>query len=362
MVISNPPSPGTVVIADDAPANLELFTKLLTREGYRVIGALDGAAALDRIHDVQPDIVLSDVFMPGVDGFALCRRLKADRRTRLIPVVLVTAAGHREHRIEGIDAGADDFLIKPVDAHELRARVRSLIRLKRFTDDLDSAESVILSLGLTVEARDPYTGGHCLRMATYAATLGLRVGLSDEEVMALHRGGYLHDVGKVGVPDAILLKPDALTDDEFNAMKRHTLIGEALCGDLKSLQLVRPIVRHHHERLDGSGYPDGLIGDAIPVLAQIMGIVDVYDALTTDRVYRRALGEDRACAALEDEAALGWRRRDLVDAFVDLCRRHALPQAGAGDHAAMPWSPRDAVLPHCDRSARVPWSDRTGRS
>lgn len=321
---TGPRKTGTVVVADDVQANVDLLTGLLVREGYSVHAALDGGAALELVEREQPDLVLSDVMMPVLNGFDLCRRLKSDRATRLIPVVLVTSLNEREHRIEGINAGADDFLTKPIDAHELRARVRSLVRLKRFTDDLDSAESVILSLALTVEARDAYTSGHCERMAAYAATFGQHLDLSDDDVEALRRGGYLHDVGKVGVPDAILLKAGRLTSDEMAVMRRHTIIGDALCGDLRLLRLVRPIVRHHHERLDGSGYPDGLSGSEIPILAQITAIVDVYDALTTERVYRRPLTHAAACAEIENEARRGWHHPDLVGEFVALCRSGSL--------------------------------------
>src|SRR5687767_10831254 len=247
---------GNILIADDVAANRDLLAGLLTREGYSVRCAADGTTALQMIRDDTPDLILSDVMMPGVNGFELCREVKGDRTTRLVPVVLVTSLSEREDRIEGINAGADDFLSKPVDAHELRARVRSLVRLKRFTDDLDTAESVILSLALTVEARDRYTSGHCERMAAYAAGFGVYLGLPDEEIAALHRGGYLHDVGKVGVADAILLKPGRLTPEEHVAMQQHTVIGEALCGNLRLLRPVRAIARHHHERHDGSGYPD----------------------------------------------------------------------------------------------------------
>jgi putative two-component system response regulator len=242
-----------------------------------------------------------------------------------VPVVLVTALQNAEDRIRGIDAGADDFVSKPFNAHELRARVRSLIRIKRYTDDLDSAESVIVSLALTIEARDQYTDGHCQRLAAYASALGRHLDLPEDDITALARGGFLHDIGKVGVPDAILLKNARLTSDEYDVMKRHTIIGDRLCGELRSLRRVRPIVRHHHERLDGSGYPDGLRGEAIPLLAQIMGIVDVYDAVTTERPYKAAATTDRAYAELVREAERGLHRGDLVDAFIALGRQGHLP-------------------------------------
>jgi len=263
---------GRVLVVDDIEANRSLVTALLTRDGYRVDAVASGAAALERVRSDPPDLVLLDVMMPPPNGFEVCRALKADAGTRLIPVVLITALQQSEDRIQGFEAGADDFISKPFNAHELRARVRSLLRIKRYTDDLDSAESVILSLALTIEARDGYTEGHCERLARYATTLGRHIGLSDEDVRVLERGGYLHDIGKVGIPDAILLKPGRLTSAELAVMQQHAVIGDRLCGELRSLRQVRPIVRHHHERQDGTGYPDGLRGGAIPLFAQIIAI------------------------------------------------------------------------------------------
>ena len=317
-----PPAPtkGRVVVVDDLPATVRLSTAYLEREGYAVSAASNGADALALVRGSQTDLVLMDVRMPGLDGFEACRALKQDASTRLIPVILVTALQDGEDRIRGIEAGADDFITKPINVHELRARIRSLIRIKRYTDELDSAEAVIVSLALMIEARDPYTNGHCQRLARYAATLGRSLELSDDDVGALTRGGFLHDVGKVGIPDAILSKPSRLTAEEFDLMKQHTVIGDRLCGELRSLRSVRPIVRHHHERIDGSGYPDGLAGDDVPLLAQLIGIVDVFDALTTARPYKQAMAADAACAELVREADLGWRRRDLIDRWIRIVR------------------------------------------
>lgn len=314
------PSTGKVLVVDDMKQNVEVLERLLVRDGYQVCTAMDGEAALEQVAAEAPDVILLDVTMPKLDGFEVCRRLKADPATRLVPIVMVTALEAREDKIRGIEAGADDFLVKPVNPHELKARVRSLVRLKRYTDDLDSAESVILSLALTIEARDPYTNGHCQRLASYATALGVQLDLSDSELAALHRGGYLHDVGKIGVPDSILLKPGQLTPDEFERVKQHPVIGESLCGQLRVLRSVRPIVRHHHEKLDGSGYPDALTGEQIPLLAQIVSIVDEYDALTTARPYREAMSSDAACEELNREVTRGWLRRDLVDEFLAIVR------------------------------------------
>lgn len=307
---------GKILVVDDHSANVDLLTSMLRRDGHEVLTAPDGVKALDAIGQAHPDLVLMDVMMPKLNGFEACHRIKENPATRLTPVVLMTALDERRTKIQAIDAGADDFLTKPVDPHELTARVRSLVRLKRYTDDLESAESVIISLALVVEARDAYTDGHCQRLASYATALGRAVGLGVEDLAALHRGGYLHDLGKIAIPDAILLKTDKLTDIEYRRIQDHPLIGDRLCGELRSLRQVRPIVRHHHERLDGSGYPDGLKGDEIPLLAQIIGIVDVYDAITTDRPYKPAATLDRAFEELRGEVHRGWRRTDLVEAFI----------------------------------------------
>lgn len=317
--MSDPIRPvGRILVVDDVSANVDLLSGMLKRKGYQVVTASDGEQALQVIADSQPDLVLMDVMMPKLSGFEVCAHLKGDPATRLTPVVLITALHQRRDRIQAINAGADDFLTKPVDPHELSARVGSLIRLKRYTDDLESAESVIMSLALVIEARDAYTDGHCQRLASYATSLGAALGLGHDDLAALFRGGYLHDVGKIGIPDAVLLKTGRLSDGEYECIKSHPVIGDRLCGELRSLRQVRPIVRHHHERLDGSGYPDGLRGDAIPLLAQIMGIVDVYDAITTDRPYKPAAARDQALEELIGEVELGWRRKDLVDAFVAL--------------------------------------------
>src|SRR5690606_36967564 len=235
------------------------------------------------------------------------RSLKDSPETRLIPVVLITALRDAESRLEGIRAGADDFLSKPFSAPELSARAYSLLRLKRYTDDLDSAESVLISLAKTIEARDPTTQGHCERLASTGVALGRALQLPPDDLAALHRGGYLHDIGKVGIPDAVLLKAGPLTEEETAIMRRHTIIGDRLCGELRMLRNVRPIVRSHHERLDGSGYPDGLVGDEVPLLAQIMAIADVFDALTSWRPYRDPIPAADACAVLRSEVARGWR-------------------------------------------------------
>jgi len=309
---------GRVLVADDTESIRVLFRKLLATDGHEVIDVGDGESALAAVHENHPDVVLLDVTMPQLDGLEVCRRLKSDPATRFTPVVLVTGLSDLHDRIKGIEAGADEFLSKPVHPLELRARVGSLTRMKHLLDALDSAEAAFMTLALTIEARDPTTNGHCERLARHAVALGRALGLGDEDLQALNRGGFLHDVGKVGVPDAVLLKQGPLTIAEFELMKRHPDIGDSLCAPLQSLRAVRPIVRFHHERLDGSGYPLGLRGDEVPLLAQIVGIADVYDALTSHRPYRRALSHEEAARHLLDDAATGKFLRAHVDAFLNI--------------------------------------------
>ncbi len=311
--------PGVVLVADDMPSHRTLLARHLARDGHEVIPATNGSEALKLANKYEPDVVLADVMMPEMDGIQLCRSLKSKPQGYLTPVVLVTSLDGRDDRITGIEAGADDFIVKPFDGEEVRARVRSLVKLKRSTSDLDSAEAVIMSLAMTVEARDPSTQGHCDRIASGAVRLGRRLGLPDADISALRRGGVLHDIGKIGIPDAILLKPGRLTPAELEQMQQHTVIGDQLCRGLRLLQRVRPIVRSHHERLDGSGYPDGLKGSQVPLLAQIVAVVDVYDALTTARPYKPALSPAHALEQLHEEAKFGWRDAALVEEFAAMC-------------------------------------------
>jgi putative two-component system response regulator len=309
---------GKVLVVDSDPVDVEAMSALLKREGHRVVGGYDGIEVAGLIRRERPDVIILDVALPSFDGFELCRLLKQDPHTCMIPVVLITDAQSVDGRTRGLEAGADDFFIRPLNEHELRARVRSLVRLKRFTDDLESAQSIIRSLALTIEARDPTTGGHCQRLARYATALGAALELSESDLMLLRDGGFLHDIGKLALPDAILLKPGRLTPVEHEQMQQHTVIGDALCGGLQSLRRVREIVRNHHERCDGSGYPDHLEGDRISLLAQIIGLVDTFDALTTPRPYKPAFSRESAYDELRKETRRGWRRRDLTEEFIAL--------------------------------------------
>ena len=314
-----------VLVADDNEANRELLLELLTAEGYYVVLAANGSEALEQVRGGSIDLAVLDVVMPRPSGFEICQSMKNRVETRLTPVVLLTSLNSENDKIRGIMCGADDFLTKPVNKHELLARVYSLLRLKQFTDELDNAESVLLSLALTIEAKDPYTEGHCDRLSKYSVALGNKLGLSDELLVALRRGGSIHDIGKLAVPERILLKPGPLDAEERRVMEQHTVIGERICAPLRSFRNVLPIIRHHHERWDGSGYPDGLKGEAIPLTARILQITDVYDALTTDRPYRGALPVSEALAIMHAEASRGWWDEPLLNEFETGVLEPALP-------------------------------------
>jgi putative two-component system response regulator len=308
-------SKATILVADDNETNRDLLCDILTEEGYKVIRAADGDQALNVIREKRADLALLDVMMPGKTGFEVCFSIKSRPETFFIPVVLVTGLTSVSERIEGIKSGADDFLSKPVNKQELLARARSLLRMKEFTDELENAEAVLFTLALSIEAKDPYTKGHCDRLSEYSVGLAHRLGVPQAHCVALRRAGVIHDIGKIGVPEHILVKPGPLTPEEWAIMKEHPVTGERICAPLKSFRLVLPIIRHHHEKLDGSGYPDGLKGDKIPLTARILQITDIYDALITARSYRGALSHEVALATMREEARRGWWDTALIDEF-----------------------------------------------
>jgi putative two-component system response regulator len=312
------PMPEVILIADDHDSSLSALEGLLLEEGFEVRTAPDGGAALAEFRRCKPDLLVLDVNMPRMTGFDVCRHIKSDPDTRLMPVILVTGLTAIADRVAGIEAGADDFLTKPVDRAQLLARVRSLLRQKAYTDELDRAESVLFALARSIEGKDPYTEGHCERLAQLSARLGEAVGLEAAQIKALRRAGVVHDIGKVAVPDHILLKRDRLTAKERKCVRKHPVVGEGICAPLKSFQLVLPIIRHHHEKLDGTGYPDGLKGVAIPITARVLQVVDVYDALTTARPYKKALSQADALEVMEQEVQRGWWDPDVFAVFTDM--------------------------------------------
>jgi putative two-component system response regulator len=308
----------TILVVDDKLDTLLLVRELLSSRGYNVVTASDADEAMQAIQAERPDLILLDVIMPGRSGYDLCRELKEDHSTRLIPIVMITGLSDRSDRIRGIEAGADDFLSKPLYPEELYARVKSLLKLKHFTDELENAEAVLFTLALGVEARDPFTGDHCSRLAHYAGALGRHLHFDYENIVALERGGYLHDLGKIKVPDEILKKGSELTREEWDIMKLHPVTGELICQPLKSFRRVLPIIRNHHEHWNGSGYPDGLEGHNIPVLARVLQVVDVYDALTTERPYKPALPQAQARDTMLREAKRGLWDYELVREFFNM--------------------------------------------
>jgi putative two-component system response regulator len=306
-----------ILVVDDHPSSRMTAVALLSVEGYEVLEAENGQMALECVTSADPDLILLDVMMPGMDGYEVCRRLKQDEHTRLTPVVFVTALNDRRARLRGIEAGGDDFLSKPFDQLELSARVKSLVRQKRLNEDLDHASKVLFSIARTIESRDPNTGDHCERLVGQSKAFGEFLKLSRTEVRDLMWGGYLHDIGKVGIPDAVLLKMGKLTTEEWQIMRQHVIIGEQICQPLRTMQGVVRIIRHHHERWDGSGYPDGLKGNDIPFLAQVFQLVDIYDALTHERPYKRAFGPQESLEMLFQETSRGWRNPDLMQQFAE---------------------------------------------
>jgi putative two-component system response regulator len=314
-------APATVLVVDDNPANVEMLAALLSEQGYSVASAFSGFEALEQVASTPPDLIFLDVMMPGMDGFAVCAQLKSRPETRFIPVVMVTALSAREDRIRGIEVGVDDFLSKPVNRLELLTRARALLRLKHSIDNLESAERVIEALAKAVEARDGYTEQHTERVTARAVALGQRLGLPVAELTVLYHGCMLHDVGKIGIPEAILGKPGRLTDEELTIMRQHPLIGVEICRPLRSRLVTQalPIIRHHHERIDGRGYPHGLAAAEIPLLARIAAISDAFDAMTSDRPYRPGMSASRALEILVEGATRHWDG-DLVDEFVAIAQ------------------------------------------
>jgi putative two-component system response regulator len=308
----------TVLIVDDIDLNRRLLKAILKTAPYRILEAKRPSNALNLLEHEKVDLVVVDLVMPEMSGPDFCRLLKGDRKTQLVPILMTTSVQGAENEVTGIESGADEFLIKPLQPTVVRTRIRAMLRNKALIDSLEEAETILFALAQSVEHRDKYTGLHCERLATYSTALGQALGLPRQHQEALRRGGYLHDIGKISIPDAILFKRGTLTSDEWDAMRQHTLRGEEICRPMKSLAPVLPIIRSHHERWDGTGYPDGLRGEEIPLLARILQVADIYDALTTARPYKPAFTHEHAIEIMFDEARRGWRDPDLVPLFAEV--------------------------------------------
>lgn len=320
MIEYNSNYPYRVLVVDDDGSQRALQSEILSPPRYLVTEARDGAEALALIPGGGFDVVLLDKRMPGIDGDEVCRRIRRDLDEAMLPIIMVTGKGTSDELAGSLQAGANDFIRKPYSPLELMARVDAAANQKRMIDQLDNAEAMLFALARMVEAKDQNTGDHCSRLAHKGVVFGQALGLGGEDLRALRRGGVLHDIGKLGIPEAVLLKPGHLDDDEWTIMRRHPVIGERLCSGLRSMRSTLPIIRSHHERWDGSGYPDGLRGEAIPLLARVFQIVDIHDALTFARPYKRALEPGEAVAILERETACGWRDPELMRVFLDIVR------------------------------------------
>lgn len=312
---------GRVLVVDDMEQNRRLLRALLEPVGYEVVQASNGDDALSVVHHEKVDLILLDIMMPGIDGIEVCRRIKSNRSTRMIPVVMVTGLDDIDAKVRSIDAGAEDFITKPANRHELLARVRNLVRTKQLNEDLTSMEDVLISLANAVEARDKYTEGHVQRVADLAVATGRALNCAPEQLRTLRLGGVLHDIGKLGTPDHILNKPGKLDPDEWAVIRLHPSVGNQICLPLKeSLGEALSIIRHHHEKLDGSGYPDGLLAEEIGLGPRILAVVDIYDALVTDRAYRKGMSKERAFKILQEDVDSGKLDGEVLKHFASLLR------------------------------------------
>ncbi|HEY1858829.1 MAG TPA: HD domain-containing phosphohydrolase [Gemmataceae bacterium] len=315
-----------VLVVEDEPAIAAMLAALLKKNGYRVSYAVDGYEALDRLAQEPPDLILLDLGLPLLDGYEVCRHIKQDLRTRFVPVVILTAQDPIETRMRVWDVGADEFISKPIQSVELLARCQALLRSKRLTDELETAQSVLFALARAVEAKSAYTHGHAERVTAYALLLADEIHLERGRREILRQGALLHDIGKISIPDAILDKPGALTVEEYEVVKQHTVQGARIVEPLRSLRETVPLIRSHHERLDGKGYPDGLRGDEISLLVRILAVVDVYDALSSLRPYRAAIPLPACLSILRESAAGGGLDRELVEHFASVLDANGFPE------------------------------------
>jgi putative two-component system response regulator len=305
-----------ILAVDDEASNLQLLRQIL-QDHYRLLFAKDGARALELANKEKPDLVLLDVMMPGMSGYEVCAALKANPLTAPIPVIFVTALSDTADELEGFEAGAVDYITKPVSPPVVRARVRTHLSLVRMEELKASRLAIVQRLGLAAEYKDNETGLHVIRMSHFSQILGLAAGMNEQQAEDLLHAAPMHDVGKIGIPDRILQKAGPLDPDEWKVMQSHAVIGAEIIGEHGDgmLKLAHEIAMTHHEKYDGSGYPKGLAGDAIPLTGRIVAIADVFDALTSIRPYKRAWTEEDAIDYLVQQKGKHFDPM-LVDLFV----------------------------------------------
>ena len=310
-----------ILVVDDDPGQLDLQVEILKQLPHcTVLTARTGEAALKLIAEQQLDLLLLDKGLPDYNGDEICRLVRREYDNQLLPIIMVTGRGDSENLRSSLEIGANDFIKKPFNAVELYSRAKAALEKKQLVDQLDNAGSVLFTLAKMVEARDPNTGEHCSRLVHTSLILGREVGLSEEELTALKKGAVLHDIGKIAIPDAILLKPGPLSESEWEVMRTHPEVGAGICGQLNSIRDAVPIIRHHHERWDGSGYPDGLSGEAIPRVARVFQCADIFDALRYRRAYSGPLSFDEITGIFQRELDAGWRDPQIGQLFLDMLR------------------------------------------
>ncbi len=310
-----------VLVVDDIALNMDVLEGILYKEGFGVVRALDGEEALKALGRDRIDLAILDVMMPGIDGYELCGLIKSMYEPKFFPVILVTALNGIEDKIKGIESGADDFISRPFHTIELITKIKSLLKLKKLQEELEHSENIIIALATTLEAKDPYTKGHSTRVSELAFRLALDIGLSGKEAQFIKKAGLLHDVGKIGVREAVLHKGAMLTDVELGAIRRHPIIGEEICRPLESLRPILPAIRHHHERWDGTGYPDALMHEDIPLYARMLAVVDTFDAIVSERPYRNPYRFEEALNVMQCGLESGQWDLYLTKRFIAMMRK-----------------------------------------
>ena len=302
-----------ILVVDDEMANRLLLHGILGPHGYEIYEASDGEEALEMVEKIKPDLVLLDVVMPRKNGFEVCQVLKSSNKTKLIPIVMLTSLDQLQDKLRGVDLGADDYINKPFNLAELTTRVKALLSLKHYTDELEYVHDVLTSIANIVESRDYYTHNHCKNVVKYSVAIAKIMNVSEDDIEIIRLGADFHDIGKIAIPDSILLKPGKLTAEEFEVMKTHAAVGAELLKPMKTMEKVLPLIRNHHEKLDGTGYPDGWKGDEIPLPIRILSVVDIYEALISKRTYKDSMAPEKAFGILKEEAGKGWWDMRVVE-------------------------------------------------